>query len=61
MALDAYPTSYLMCGSFSRVKWPGREADRSVPYGAEIKNEWSYTSAPQYDFMTSAGPDLPLT
>jgi hypothetical protein len=25
---------------------PGREADHSPPYNAEIKNEWSYTSTP---------------
>jgi hypothetical protein len=28
------------------VKWPGREADHSPPSGAEVKNEWSYISAP---------------
>jgi hypothetical protein len=26
------------------VKWPGREADRSSPSSAEVKNAWSYTS-----------------
>jgi hypothetical protein len=26
------------------VKRPGREADHSPPYGAEVKNAWSYTS-----------------
>jgi hypothetical protein len=26
------------------INRPGREADRSSPSSAEIKNEWSYTS-----------------
>jgi hypothetical protein len=26
------------------VKRPGREADHSHPYSAEVKNAWSYTS-----------------
>jgi hypothetical protein len=34
-----------------RVKRPGREADHLPPSGAEVKNEWSYTSTPQYAFM----------
>jgi hypothetical protein len=29
----------------SGVKWPGREADHSPPYSAEVKNEWSAVSA----------------
>jgi hypothetical protein len=28
------------------VKRPGREADRSPPSSAEIKNAWNYTSTP---------------
>jgi hypothetical protein len=28
-----------------RVKRPGREADRSLPYSVEIKNAWSYIFA----------------
>ena len=27
------------------VKWLGREADLSPPSSAEVKNEWSFTSA----------------
>jgi hypothetical protein len=34
------------------VKWPGREAGHSPPSSAEVKNAWSYTSTPQYAFMT---------
>jgi hypothetical protein len=33
------------------VKQPGRETDHSPPSSAEVKNVWSYTSAPQYTFM----------
>jgi hypothetical protein len=34
------------------VKRPGPEADHSPPSSAEVKNAWSYTSTPQYVFMT---------
>jgi hypothetical protein len=34
------------------VKRPGREADHYLPTSAEVKNGWSYTSTPQYAFMT---------
>jgi hypothetical protein len=33
------------------VKRPGLEIDHSAPSSAEVKNQWSYTSTPQYDFM----------
>jgi hypothetical protein len=33
------------------VKRPGHEAYNSPPSSAEVKNAWSYTSTPQYDFM----------
>jgi hypothetical protein len=33
------------------VKVSGREADHSPSSSAEVKNAWSYTSAPQYTFM----------
>jgi hypothetical protein len=33
------------------VKRPGREADHSLPFSAEIKNAWIYTSIPPYTFM----------
>jgi hypothetical protein len=44
----ARPTSYPMGtrGSFPGVKRSGREADHSPPSSAEVKNAWSYTSAP---------------
>jgi hypothetical protein len=49
----AHPASYPMDnrGSFPGVKRPGREADHSPPSSAEVKNAWSYNSAPQYAFM----------
>jgi hypothetical protein len=38
---------------FLGVKQPAGEADHSPPSSSEVKNEWSYTSAPQYVFMAS--------
>jgi hypothetical protein len=32
-------------------KLPGREADNSPQSSVEVKNEWSYTSTPQYAFI----------
>jgi len=43
------PSSLLLDGqysSFPGVKWQGHEANHSPPSGAEVKNEWSYTSTP---------------
>jgi hypothetical protein len=36
----AHPASFPGCirGSFPGVKWPGREADHSLPSSAEVKN-----------------------
>jgi hypothetical protein len=47
-----HPTSYPMgMGAlFPGVKRPGREADRSPPASAEVKNTWIYTSTPPYVF-----------
>jgi hypothetical protein len=33
------------------VKWPGREADHSSRLVPRSKNEWIYTSTPQYALM----------
>jgi hypothetical protein len=33
-------------------KAAGREADRSLLSSDQIKNAWSYTSSPQYVFMS---------
>jgi hypothetical protein len=41
------PSIQWVPGSFaSGVRRTGREFDHSPPSGAEVKNEWSYTSAP---------------
>jgi len=39
------------------VKRPGREADQSLPFSAEDKNDWSYTSTVPY--VTIRGVVLP--
>jgi hypothetical protein len=36
---------------FQGVKKPEREINHSCPCGAEIKNEWNYTSVPLYASM----------
>jgi hypothetical protein len=38
-------------GFFPWGKAAGDEADHSPPSSAVVKNEWSYTSTPQYVFM----------
>jgi len=45
------PIQWVPGSLFLEVKRPGREADRSSPSGAEVKNAWKYTSTPQYVFM----------
>jgi hypothetical protein len=39
-------------GSYLSVKWTDSEADHSLPYTAEIKRQWSYTSTPSYILIT---------
>jgi hypothetical protein len=34
-----------------RIKWPGQEADHSLPTSVKVKNMWIYTSTPPYIFM----------
>jgi hypothetical protein len=48
-----HPTSYPMAtgGSYSEVKRPGCEADRSPPSSTKVKTARSYISAPQYVFV----------
>jgi len=38
----SYPT--VRRGSYSGIKWLGREAEHSPPSSAEVKNAWVYTS-----------------
>jgi hypothetical protein len=42
------------------VKLTESEIDLLVPSGAKVKNEWSCTSTPPYDFMACADTTLPL-
>jgi hypothetical protein len=37
---------YWIPGFLPCVKWPGREVDHAPSSSSDIKNEWSYTSAP---------------
>jgi hypothetical protein len=50
-------------GSFPRVTLPGLEVNHSPLSTAEVKNEWSYTSASLYAFMalSAAAVALPLS
>jgi hypothetical protein len=49
----AHPTCYPMrnVGFSLGIKQPGREADHPPSSRPDVKNEWRYTSAPQYAFM----------
>jgi hypothetical protein len=40
------PTQWVLAVLIPGVKRPGREADHSPPSRVEVKNVWSYTSAP---------------
>jgi hypothetical protein len=31
---------------YAEVRWQGHDGDHSSPYSTDVKNEWSYTSAP---------------
>jgi hypothetical protein len=53
------PTTSYSVGTWGSLPWterPGRELDYSLPCRAQVKNEWSCTSAPDiciYTFMSS--------
>jgi len=42
------PIQWVTEALFLGLRRPGREADRLSPSNVEVKNVWSYTSAPQY-------------
>jgi nicotinamide mononucleotide adenylyltransferase len=42
------------------VKQPGHEFNHSHKYNVEIKNKWSYSSAPPYMYSWSGKEKLPL-
>jgi hypothetical protein len=49
-------------GLFRRgKKRPGREADYSLPYTTQLKNEWRCTYTPPYTFISCTGTTLPFT
>lgn len=58
----AHPGPYLMGTEdfFREVNQPGREAEFSRACSAEFKIAWSSTSAPQYAFLVSTWPRVPL-
>jgi len=61
----AHPAYLMGTGDHSlEVKWPGSKTDHSPPFGAEVKNEWSYTYTTPYVFMArcliNQGTTLPL-
>jgi len=39
----------------------GRDVDHTPPSNAEVRNEWSYTSAPLYAFLEWTGTAFPFT
>jgi hypothetical protein len=51
--MPTQPPIQWVAGTISlEVEQQEREADPSHPSTAEVNNAWSYTSTPQYDFMT---------
>jgi len=46
------PIPWVPAALYLGVSRPGREADHSPPCSAEVKNEWSYNSTPQYAFVS---------
>ena len=53
-----HPASYRW-SSLPGIKREGRVVGQSPPSSAEVKNEWSCTSALPYVFLTWIGPNLP--
>jgi hypothetical protein len=51
MSPTQLPLEWVHGDSFPMVKWPGHEADHSIPISAEVKKMWIYTSVPLYVFM----------
>jgi hypothetical protein len=45
------PIQFVPWAASLGLKRPGREANHSLLFNAEVKNAWSYTSTPQYVFM----------
>jgi len=45
------PIQWIMVSLSPEVKRPRREADHSLPFNAEVKNAWNYSSSPPYAFI----------
>ena len=45
-------------GLFSRVEWPGREANHTPPFSCQVRNECNSTSAPPICFHGKEREDL---
>ena len=54
----AHQASYSVCTGLFPV---GSDVDHSPPYNAEIRSEWSCTSAPLYTFLEWTGTTFPFT
>jgi hypothetical protein len=57
---EAHPARHLIgtAAIFPGVILLGREADRLLLSDKEVKNEWTYTYTPAYDFTKCAGTTL---
>jgi hypothetical protein len=51
LGLTQPPIQWILGALSAGVKRPGREADHSLPFSAEVKNTWVYTSTASYVFM----------
>jgi hypothetical protein len=51
LGLTQPPIQWLLGALSLGVKWPGHEADHSIPSRAKVKNVWSHTSTPPYIFL----------
>jgi predicted membrane channel-forming protein YqfA (hemolysin III family) len=51
LELTQLPIQWVLGALSPGVKWLWCEVDHLPPSGPNIKNEWSYTSIPQYMFM----------
>ena len=61
LASTPTPIRFVLDAVSRQVKWPEREADYSLSYRAEVKNEWNYTSISSYAFTARKWKTSPLT
>jgi hypothetical protein len=48
------PIQWVLMAVSLGVKWLVHEADHSLPYSVEVKNEWSYILTPPFIFMSQS-------